>query len=258
MDIHPNAEIGSAVMLDHGTGIVIGETAKMGDHCTVLHNVTLGGTGKQTGDRHPKVGANVLIGAGASILGNIKIGDGAKIGAGSVVLQSIPHGATAVGSPARVVGSAIESRPGSVIDLSLMNVKPFGSRENFLSSEVINEEKEENQLQSKTDHVSLIEEVDAEDVDEIVEQSHTFGDACIWRGVDGTMAPSNAMKFHKIRSILLESGATEDEIGEVYFALLQKNPCLAYVPECVFREQIGFLAEKFTHIKKRICDLIVK
>jgi len=274
VDIHPHAEIGSGVMLDHGTGVVIGETAKVGDHCTLLHNVTLGGTGKQSGDRHPKVGANVLIGAGASILGNIKIGNGAKIGAGSVVLQSIPHGATAVGSPARIVGSAIESRPGSVIDLSLMNVKPFGSRENFLSSydvmneakdflstsdEVINETKEEKINMSSIEiNMSVVEELDGEDVDEIVEHSHTFDDAYIWRGIDGTTAPPDAINFHHIRSLLLENGATEDEIGEVYFALLKKNPCLAYVPKCVFRDQIANLAEKYTHIKKRICDKVIK
>jgi serine O-acetyltransferase len=98
LDIHPKARIGSSVMLDHGTGIVIGETAVVGDGCTLLHGVTLGGTGKDHGDRHPKVGNHVLIGAGASLLGNITIGDSAKIGAGSVVLRPIPAHATAVGT----------------------------------------------------------------------------------------------------------------------------------------------------------------
>uniref|UniRef100_A0A7S3KZ49 serine O-acetyltransferase n=1 Tax=Amphora coffeiformis TaxID=265554 RepID=A0A7S3KZ49_9STRA len=123
LDIHPAATIGAGVLFDHGTGIVIGETATVGDGCTMLHGVTLGGTGKDIGDRHPKVGANVLIGANASLLGNISIGDGAKIGAGSVVLRPIPAHATAVGSPAKIVGRARESNPGSTMDETLQNVQ---------------------------------------------------------------------------------------------------------------------------------------
>ena len=92
LDVHPAAQMGSGIMLDHGTGIVIGETATVGDGCTLLHGVTLGGTGKDHGDRHPKIAENVLIGAGSSILGNIHVGPGAKIGAGSVVLRDIPAG----------------------------------------------------------------------------------------------------------------------------------------------------------------------
>jgi len=126
LDIHPAAEIGAGIMFDHGTGIVIGEMAKIGDNCTFLHGVTLGGTGKHHGDRHPKVGRDVLIGAGANILGNIRIGDGAKIGAGSVVLKSIPHGCTAVGSPAKIVGFAGEGRPGSSMDYTLAKNLPIG------------------------------------------------------------------------------------------------------------------------------------
>jgi serine O-acetyltransferase len=96
VDIHPAATIGSAVMFDHATGIVVGETAVIGSGSTLLHSVTLGGTGKASGvDRHPKIGQHVLIGAGAKILGNIHIGEAAKIGAGSVVLRAIPPGATA-------------------------------------------------------------------------------------------------------------------------------------------------------------------
>jgi serine O-acetyltransferase len=104
VDIHPEARIGSGVVFDHGTGVVIGETAVVGDNVTILHDVTLGGTGKVEGDRHPKIGDGVLIGAGAKVLGNIKVGDKARIGAGSIVLKDIPEGATAVGNPARVVG----------------------------------------------------------------------------------------------------------------------------------------------------------
>ena len=126
VDIHPAANLGTGLFFDHATGIVIGETACLGDGCTLLHGVTLGGTGKDAGDRHPKVGKDVLIGAGASVLGNIPIGDGAKIGAGSVVLRPIPHGATAVGAPAKIIGWAKEKNPGSKVDQLLMNVESAG------------------------------------------------------------------------------------------------------------------------------------
>ncbi|KAF2305579.1 hypothetical protein GH714_006874 [Hevea brasiliensis] len=98
------ARIGHGILLDHATGVVVGETAVIGNNVSILHNVTLGGTGKISGDRHPKIGDGVLIGAGTCILGNIRIGDGAKIGACSVVLKDVPPRTTAVGNPARLVG----------------------------------------------------------------------------------------------------------------------------------------------------------
>ena len=104
VDIHPAARVGSGVFIDHGTGVVIGETAVVGDDCSILQDVTLGGTGKEQGDRHPKIGRGVLISAGAKVLGNIKVGDEARIGAGSVVLTDVPARCTAVGVPAKVVG----------------------------------------------------------------------------------------------------------------------------------------------------------
>jgi len=122
VDIHPAATIGAAILLDHGTGVVIGETARVGDGCTLLHAVTLGGTGKDHGDRHPKIGARVFIGAGAKILGNLQVGDGAKIGAGSIVLKSIPAGATAVGAPAKIIGRAQEQDPARDRDETLIHV----------------------------------------------------------------------------------------------------------------------------------------
>ncbi|KAI5081203.1 hypothetical protein GOP47_0004386 [Adiantum capillus-veneris] len=122
MDIHPAAQLGSGIMIDHATGVVIGETAVVGNGCTLLHGVTLGGNGKQQGDRHPKLGYNVLVGASASILGNVKVGDGAKIGASAVVLNDIPDFATAVGCPAKIIGRAKEDNPAVVLDHSCKQV----------------------------------------------------------------------------------------------------------------------------------------
>ena len=100
IEIHPGAKIGKGLFIDHGMGVVIGETAEIGDNVTIYHGVTLGGTGKDKGKRHPTVGNNVIIGCGAKILGPISIGDGAKIGANSVVLKDVPKGKTAVRIPA--------------------------------------------------------------------------------------------------------------------------------------------------------------
>ena len=105
-DIHPNARIGRGIFLDHATGLVVGETAVIEDDVSMLHGVTLGGTGKQAGDRHPKIRHGVLIGAGAKILGNIEIGHCARIASGSVVLKPVPNNKTVAGVPARVIGEA--------------------------------------------------------------------------------------------------------------------------------------------------------
>ena len=115
VDIHPAAQIGRGVLLDHATSIVIGETAVIEDRVSILHEVTLGGTGKVRGDRHPKVGCGVLIGAGAKLLGNIQIGACAKIGAGSVVLEDVPPHVTVAGVPAKIVGAA-EDDPAGCMD----------------------------------------------------------------------------------------------------------------------------------------------
>ncbi|MBL9098975.1 MAG: serine O-acetyltransferase [Alphaproteobacteria bacterium] len=111
VDIHPAARIGRGVMIDHGTGVVIGETAVVEDDVSMLQGVTLGGTGKEAGDRHPKIRRGVMLGSGAKILGNIEIGAYSRVGAGSVVLKDVPERCTAVGVPAKVVGCAGCERP---------------------------------------------------------------------------------------------------------------------------------------------------
>lgn len=103
IEIHPGAKIGPGLFIDHGSGIVIGETAEIGENCTIYHQVTLGGTGKDTGKRHPTIGNNVLIGAGSKLLGPITVGDNTRIAAGSVVLRDLPENVTAAGVPAVVV-----------------------------------------------------------------------------------------------------------------------------------------------------------
>lgn len=116
VDINPAVPMGKGIMLDHGTGLVIGETAVVGDNVSMLQNVTLGGTGKSDRDRHPKIGNGVLIGAGAKVLGNIRIGDCSRIGAGSVVLKEVPPRVTVAGVPAKVIGEAGCAQPALVMD----------------------------------------------------------------------------------------------------------------------------------------------
>ena len=111
VDIHPAAKLGYGILLDHATGLVIGETAVVGNDVSILQSVTLGGTGKEHGDRHPKIGNGVLISAGAKILGNIRVGEGAKVGAGSVVLQDVPPHTTVAGVPAKIVGTPSSQHP---------------------------------------------------------------------------------------------------------------------------------------------------
>jgi serine O-acetyltransferase len=111
VDIHPAAQLGRGIMIDHATGVVIGETAVVEDDVSMLHGVTLGGTGKETGDRHPKIRRGVMLSMGAKVLGNIEVGEYSRIGAGSVVLKSVPAHCTAVGVPAKLVNCAGSERP---------------------------------------------------------------------------------------------------------------------------------------------------
>ena len=115
VDIHPAAPMGSGVFIDHATGIVIGETARVGDDVSMLHGVTLGGTGKVFTDRHPKIGNGVLLGAGSKVLGNIKVGDEARVGSGSVVLSDVPPRCSVAGVPAKPVGGAC-TQPAKTMD----------------------------------------------------------------------------------------------------------------------------------------------
>ena len=116
VDIHPAAKIGKGIMIDHAHSIVVGETAVVGDNVSMLHSVTLGGTGKEDDDRHPKIGNGVLIGAGAKVLGNIKVGHCSRIAAGSVVLDDVPPMKTVAGVPARIVGEAGCAQPSVTMD----------------------------------------------------------------------------------------------------------------------------------------------
>lgn len=122
IDIHPNARIGQGIMIDHAHSIVIGETAVVGDNVSMLHSVTLGGTGKEEEDRHPKIGDGVLIGAGAKVLGNIKVGNCSRVAAGSVVLEEVPACKTVAGVPARIVGDAGCSQPAVSMDQTHLDV----------------------------------------------------------------------------------------------------------------------------------------
>lgn len=116
IEIHPAAKIGKGLFIDHGCAVVIGETTEIGDNCTIYQGVTLGGTGKHCGKRHPTIGNNVMVGAGAKVLGPFKVGDNSKIAAGAVVLKEIPADSTAVGIPAKVVNSSSKSDSASNLD----------------------------------------------------------------------------------------------------------------------------------------------
>ena len=119
VDIHPAARLGQGLLIDHGTGVVVGETTVIDDDVSMLQSVTLGGTGKQCGDRHPKIQRGVLIGAGAKVLGAITVGEGAKVGAGSIVLDNVPPYSTVVGNPARLVGTRHTLMPALTMDQTL-------------------------------------------------------------------------------------------------------------------------------------------
>jgi len=136
VEIHPAAKIGTGFFIDHGMGVVIGETAEIGDHVTLFQGVTLGGTGKERGKRHPTLGNHVVVGAGAKILGGIKIGDNVKIGANSVVLKSVPPNSTVIGVPARVIKTEGERLPEATMDHTNLP-DPIADRFESLERELI-------------------------------------------------------------------------------------------------------------------------
>lgn len=136
IEIHPSAKIGTGFFIDHGMGVVIGETAEVGDYVTLFQGVTLGGTGKERGKRHPTLGNHVVVGAGAKILGGIRIGDNVKIGANSVVLKSVPSNSTVIGVPARIIKTQGERLPEATMDH--INISdPVGDRLWALEQELI-------------------------------------------------------------------------------------------------------------------------
>lgn len=154
IEIHPGAQIGKGVFIDHGMGVVIGETAIVGDRCLIYQGVTLGGTGKETGKRHPTLGENVVVGGGAKVLGNIQIGNNVRIGAGSVVLRDVPSDCTVVGVPGRIVyRSGVKVDPlahGNLPDSEANVIRALIDRIELL-------EKEVNQLRkSNSRHDSLV------------------------------------------------------------------------------------------------------
>jgi serine O-acetyltransferase len=140
IEIHPQAQIGKGVFIDHGMGVVIGETAIIGDYCWIYQGVTLGGTGKESGKRHPSLGKNVMVGAGAKILGNLRIGDNVKIGAGSVVLKDVPSQCTVVGIPGRIVHcSEVQTNTfvhDKLPDLSVETIINIAERLRFLEQQM--------------------------------------------------------------------------------------------------------------------------
>jgi len=127
VDIHPAAKIGNGILLDHATGFVAGETTVIEDNVSILHEVTLGGTGKERGDRHPKIRSGVLIGAGAKILGNVEIGEGSRIGASSVVLNDVPAHVSVAGVPAKEIGAVKEASPALGMDHNLLEMRDYES-----------------------------------------------------------------------------------------------------------------------------------
>lgn len=132
IEIHPGATIGKGLFIDHGMGVVIGETAEVGDNVTLYHGVTLGGTGKHQGKRHPTIGNNVMIGTGAKVLGPINVCDNAKVGANAVVVKDVPEGATAVGVPAKNI-IRNRKKPAAIIEISDVN----GKKRNIFNQMVI-------------------------------------------------------------------------------------------------------------------------
>ena len=175
IEIHPGAQIGAGVFIDHGMGVVIGETAIVGDRCLIYQGVTLGGTGKETGKRHPTLGENVVVGGGAKVLGNIQIGNDVRIGAGSVVLRNVPSDCTVVGIPGRIIyrsGAKIEPlEHGKLPDSEAAVIRTLVERIESLEQEV--KQLRQSESASKTLVTAVLSESAA------VESCHRTKDSCL-------------------------------------------------------------------------------
>jgi len=271
VDIHPAATIGKGILLDHGTGIVIGETAHIGDGCTLLHGVTLGGTGKQDGDRHPKLGDHVLIGANASILGNIPIGSGAKIGAGSIVLRSIPPGATAVGAPAKIIGRALSADPATDLDGGLekvgllhksvssvtMSTLPTTSEDSSSSSSISSSTYAASSLlgygydDDSTNGGGLSSSY-KNDLSAVCDMGSYTEYYKLARS-----APKHTVTILTIRKLLLPEGCTPCQVGSVFFALDTSN--VGYLkPEYFVQHAPKILEETIPELEPAKIQSIVK
>lgn len=163
IEIHPGAQIGEGLFIDHGMGVVIGETTEIGDNVTLYQGVTLGGTGKEKGKRHPTVGSNVVVSSGAKVLGSLNIGDNVKIGAGSVVLRDVPDNCTVVGVPGKVVkqnGRKVKTIGDDIIDLR-HNVlpDPVGEMMVNLQERIVHLEKKLAELEAKSDDSESIQHI---------------------------------------------------------------------------------------------------
>ena len=295
LDIHPAATLGAGILMDHGTGIVIGETATVGDGCTLLHGVTLGGTGKDSGDRHPKVGQDVLIGANASLLGNIRIGDGAKIGAGSVVLRPIPSHATAVGAPAKIVGRAREDKPASTMDETLQNVHQLHKSISNASNATLDTAASSSKSTATAVSTSVAmdaakaaseytssDEDEADDSDDVdfnnssnEQKMHAEQKAndtnhksskkacntdmmCPFRHYArmAALAPPSSITFATLEQLLLPQGCKSSNVGEIFFALDKRDVGYIKPKDLLTPEARQLLVEKTGLTEEKVDSLL--
>jgi serine O-acetyltransferase len=188
IEIHPGAKIGTGVFIDHGMGVVIGETAIVGDYCLIYQGVTLGGTGKESGKRHPTLGENVVVGAGCKVLGNILIGNNVRIGAGSVVLRDVPSDCTVVGIPGRIVHrSGVKVNPlehGNLPDSEATVIRTLIDRIEQLEHQV----QVLTKAQSKTQYLVAtgIRDINDNEKDFVIEEHHLLEDPQIAEFLEGT------------------------------------------------------------------------
>ena len=235
--------------------------ATIGEGCTILHGVTLGGTGKDHGDRHPKVGNNVLIGAGSLLLGKIRIGDCAKIGAASVLLRDIPAHATAVGSPARIVGRAIEVNPGKEVDIDLQQVRQLGRTASDSSSDTT-------VTASLTDVSSIISGLYISDGNGISDGCHPFYNNSTTGGQDlfcpyvefyksAETAPTGSVTILTLIDILLPEGVPRCLINACFFELDHFG--IGYFKTKSFKKDAPLIISRVCDIPiEKVTDLVMK